>query len=261
MSAKATFWAWEQDVSSVTQKAILLCIADCHNDDTGQCNPSAPYIAKKTKCNIKTVYKAIKELADSGFLSIDKKTNLSNSYKLHITTNSGTTKNGTPTNSGTTKNGKTIVPKTVPEPKRESKSNIYIDFDFSKWPEKPSSELWENFLMIRKSKKKPVTQIAVDRMGMEMVKLVNRGYSVNDCLSDAVENSWQGVQARFYPDKPLSIDEVYSFMADRGCTDRNQAIRFFNRNESTGWRIGSTPITDWKKAALVHLQNQMEYAR
>lgn len=84
MSASATFWAWRQDVESSAQKVVLLCLADCHNQDTDLCIPSIPYIASKTRCNRKTVIKAIKELESAGLITAVRSGRSGNNYTLHL---------------------------------------------------------------------------------------------------------------------------------------------------------------------------------
>ena len=84
MSAKATFWAWEQDVPNAQFRCVLLCLADCHNGNTGQCNPSVAYISKKTKCDRKTIMKVISALAESNLLRVVKSAGTSNSYSLNL---------------------------------------------------------------------------------------------------------------------------------------------------------------------------------
>ena len=83
MSARATFWAWEVDIPS-SEKLVLLCLADCHNADTGQCNPSVSYIATKTSLDRKTVLKSLRSLNDREILSRAKVEGSSNQYFLSI---------------------------------------------------------------------------------------------------------------------------------------------------------------------------------
>lgn len=83
MSARATFWAWEVEVPS-SEKLVLLCLSDCHNADTGQCNPSVSYIAKKTSLDRKTVLKSLRSLNDREILSRAKVEGSSNQYFLSI---------------------------------------------------------------------------------------------------------------------------------------------------------------------------------
>lgn len=123
MSAAATFWAWKQQVTS-TQKLALLALANCHNDATGQCNPSIAYIAGTTGLNRKTVLKALHEIESAGLIIADKGNGFGNSYTLNTSP-----KNGTGTEIGTSpKNGTGTSPKigTEPVPKlvHESKKNL-----------------------------------------------------------------------------------------------------------------------------------------
>jgi len=84
MSAEATFWAWQQDVPTTHHRCILLCLANCHNGDNGQCNPSMAYIMRMTKSSKATVIKAIRELNCCGLISIRKTGGESNQYTLHL---------------------------------------------------------------------------------------------------------------------------------------------------------------------------------
>ena len=83
MSARATFWAWEVEVPS-SEKLVLLCLADCHNADTGQCNPSVNYICKKTSLDRKTILKSLRLLSEQEILSRIKIEGSSNQYFLAV---------------------------------------------------------------------------------------------------------------------------------------------------------------------------------
>lgn len=124
MSASATFWAWKQQVTS-TQKLALLALANCHNDATGQCNPSVAYIAASTGLNRKTVLKALAEIESSGLIVADKGNGFGNSYTLNTSPKNGTgTEIGTSPKIGTgtsPKIGTEPVPKLGHEPKRNLK--------------------------------------------------------------------------------------------------------------------------------------------
>jgi len=115
VSARATFWAWEQ-ITTSSEKLVLLCLADCHNGDTGQCNPSIAYVAKKTGMDRKTVLKCMKGLNDKNLLDRKKVYGSSNMYCLNISPKNGTYESP---NNGTFK-----VPKTEHKPKKEPKKNL-----------------------------------------------------------------------------------------------------------------------------------------
>lgn len=128
MSAKATFWAWEQETPKASDKFVLLCLANCHNDDTKRCDPSVNYIAAQTGMDRKTVMTSIERLTESQIISPNKRFGTSTSYTLFIdvtsTKNGTSTKTGTSTKNGTRpvpKTGHPPVPKTVPKPKRNLK--------------------------------------------------------------------------------------------------------------------------------------------
>ena len=69
MSLKALSWAVEQELKP-TQKLVLLMLANRHNGDTGQCNPSHTKLAKDCGLAVSGTKKAIKELVELGFLTI-----------------------------------------------------------------------------------------------------------------------------------------------------------------------------------------------
>jgi hypothetical protein len=128
MSAKATFWAWRQPIKPATAKLVLLCLADCHNGDSGRCDPSVKYIAKTTGLDRKTVIAAIGTLVNHSVLSVEKRHGSSTDYCLKTSTEIGTsTDTGTGTQIGTGPVPISVpmaVPKTVPKPNKEPKSNL-----------------------------------------------------------------------------------------------------------------------------------------
>jgi hypothetical protein len=100
VSAKATFWAWRQTIKPASAKLILLCLADCHNGDNGQCNPSVQYLAKTTGLDRKTVMSGIASLEEMGAIEVFKQSGLSTNYNIATGTEIGSTGNGTGTESG-----------------------------------------------------------------------------------------------------------------------------------------------------------------
>lgn len=112
MSAKATFWAWQQDIKPATAKLVLLCLADCHSDETGRCNPSILHIAKTTGLDRKTVITSLSILESIGAFVAIKNYGSWTQYKLQTSTKNGTgMPEATSPNNGT---GKAVpVPKTV----------------------------------------------------------------------------------------------------------------------------------------------------
>lgn len=70
MSFDATAWAWRQKCSSGPQKLVLLALADCANQVTGQCNPSHATLASKCDMSVATVKRTIEALEQAGLVSV-----------------------------------------------------------------------------------------------------------------------------------------------------------------------------------------------
>ena len=154
MSARATFWAWEVQVPS-SEKLVLLCLADCHNADTGQCNPSVNYICKKTSLARGTVLKSLKELNDLKIISRKKVTGSSNWYTIHmgsINIDTSEVSNLVPPPVSN------LVPKPTSKPKKnlrwengdlETAESIYkLLLALNPKHKKPSMETWANTIRL-----------------------------------------------------------------------------------------------------------------
>lgn len=70
MSFDATAWAWQQPCESGLQKLVLLALADCRNQITGQCNPSHATLASKCATSVATIKRTITALEHAGLLTI-----------------------------------------------------------------------------------------------------------------------------------------------------------------------------------------------
>lgn len=126
MSGKATFWAWDQPLKS-SQKLVLLALANCHNKDTNQCNPSLQYLCKATGLDRKTVISSLGKLEELQLTNTVKRFGVSNKYQILTSTEIGTSTNlGTTQkrDGGSTQNGTRPVPKTVHKPITNLKENL-----------------------------------------------------------------------------------------------------------------------------------------
>ena len=87
MSAKATFWAWEQSVKNSTQKLVLLKLCDSANDNN-VCWPSQSKIASDCGLSRSAVLNNLKALEDQGFITstdrFNEKGKTSKLYKINI---------------------------------------------------------------------------------------------------------------------------------------------------------------------------------
>jgi hypothetical protein len=87
LSAEATFWAWMMGVKPSSCKIVLLCLGDCHNPDSGRCDPSNAYICAFTGLDRKTVIVALQALEKMGLLLMEKRSGKSPMYHLLMNEN------------------------------------------------------------------------------------------------------------------------------------------------------------------------------
>ena len=79
MSIKAVKYVKNQARAGGFAQAVLLFLADCHNAESCQCNPSRETIreffsSEDEPCSIKRIERALKELRDKGFIRSVKRT-------------------------------------------------------------------------------------------------------------------------------------------------------------------------------------------
>lgn len=87
MSFPALSWAVRQRLPS-TQKLVLLMLAERHNKDTGQCNPSLELLADDCGLSRRSVIDQISKLQDAGYLTVRHRARdnvkLPSQYVLHL---------------------------------------------------------------------------------------------------------------------------------------------------------------------------------
>lgn len=88
MSIRALAWAMRQELPATT-KMVLIVLADHHNSETGQCNPSIKRIAKVAGADDSTVKRHISKLDQAALLTIKQNdrsdgSRTSNTYILEV---------------------------------------------------------------------------------------------------------------------------------------------------------------------------------
>ena len=114
MSIKAVKYVKERARAGGFAQAVLLFLADCHNAESGQCNPSRETIreffsSEVEPCSMKRIERALKELRDKGFIRSVKRSCQSgvlNWYEIV-----GLDAEGNPQNVGNPQNGGGVAPK------------------------------------------------------------------------------------------------------------------------------------------------------
>ena len=91
MSFKAAAWAIEQSITtSPSQKLVLIALADCHNSQTGRCDPSIMRLAQVCHMSERTVIRHLSQLEELGLIERKRRFDehghqRTNAYKLGVT--------------------------------------------------------------------------------------------------------------------------------------------------------------------------------
>lgn len=115
MSYEATRLAWNVFANhqglAATRRIVLLALAECHNKETGRCDPSTDHLHKMTGLKVQTIVNGIRDLESEGLITVDRAFGKSSVYRLTYAENGTTAEMGT-----TAENGITPMPKTAEPP-------------------------------------------------------------------------------------------------------------------------------------------------
>lgn len=186
MSIKLMAAVWERIDLTSTQKLVLLALADWANDE-GLCWPSIDRLAAKTSMAGRSVQRIIRDLESTGFIKRDEVLGKGNRYWIYIPlTDCHPRHSVTPPLTESHPTPDTVSPNTSITHQLTTKSNILAQ------PECVSKEVWDDFLAIRKAKRAPLTNTALDAIQREAAKA---GWTLNEALSESVARGWQGFKA------------------------------------------------------------------
>lgn len=73
--------------------------------------------------------------------------------------------------------------------------DIYMQFDFSSWPEKPIDQTMKDWIELRKTKKAKITQTVINTFGKQLSIAEQNGFTVEECMTKAVTTNWTGFEA------------------------------------------------------------------
>jgi hypothetical protein len=88
----------------------------------------------------------------------------------------------------------------------DSDSDLYIHkeknkkidikkLNYSSWPISDlTEEVFDDWVELRKKHKAPITQNVIDRLGKALYECVDAGFTVNDCLGEAIERGWRTIK-------------------------------------------------------------------
>ncbi len=214
MSMELMVKAMKSKVGNPLRKLVLIKLAD-NASDTGECWPSYQHIADQCEIAKSTVRKHIKQLADSGFLTVTNrkgpKGNSSNIYTLTLcrqiahpmspdSTGVPSDSIGVPSDStGGMPSDSTGISHSF-EPVNESlktkakKIAKIPKLDFSCWPDMPTEQTMLDWIAMRKRQKADVSQTVINRLSKQLHAAVAAGYPVDDCLAECVTRNWRGFE-------------------------------------------------------------------
>lgn len=204
MSFEAAAWAIKQTPASAREKLILIVLADCHNDNTGQCDPSLQYLMKHALCARSTLVEALDNLEREGFLKRkrgDHKTRTQ--YKLNLVRLPDQSDNRTSTTTGLRvvrlpdQPSTATVPKPVNNQEETSKGEKFV---LPGWIPK---DLWREWMDIRKRKKAVNNPRALTALVNKLQKIQDAGISPDKAITVAIEESWKGIELEWLANKGL----------------------------------------------------------
>lgn len=167
------------------RKLVLIYLADRANSEH-RTWPSVATICDETGLGRSTVFRALEELRDAGYVSHRQRWNDSNVYQVfdpQSQSGTGPRAGLTPSQSGT------VIP-SEPSPVVRAQA-----MDFAGWPAEPSPASLAGWLEVRKRKRAPVTPVVMQRMGSELTQAAAKGWTVDQVLDECAWKGWQGFRA------------------------------------------------------------------
>lgn len=203
------------------EQAILLYLAFCQNETSGQCNPTRENIreffdSEDHPVTLKRVDRALAGLRNKGFIASKKVVcdkGVQNWYFFPMMGEStpeqevDPTVGVTPTVNPSPHDGQRVDP-TVGltgsphgggckrKEKRKEKETSKTSFSIPR-PEDVPEQLWADFVTHRKAKKAPITETVIKRTRSEAAKC---SMTLSQAIEMMVARGWQGFEARYVLD-------------------------------------------------------------
>lgn len=221
MSFHALAWAVRQRLPS-TQKLVLLMLAERHNGDSGQCNPSLELLADDCGLSRRSVIDQIAKLQEAGYLTVRHRAKdnarLPSQYVLRLSF-------GIPEAAKTIPADPYLVPEKVVNDVHQVVNVLHEGGE--RRAHKPGSEpgkepiqkkekrasapspsipgiaddLLSDFLAVRKAKRAgPLTDTALAGIRREAEKA---GLTLEQAITACCEFGWQGFNAGWYADRQV----------------------------------------------------------
>ncbi len=181
-----------------TAKSVLISLADNANDE-GYCWPSISTIAERTCFSERAVQNAIKWLEDAGLLKANRDNGRHTTY---VVTPAGyAPPQDMHPAAGASPPPQQVrqPPQEIPKPPQQVPSNrnkpsrtVNRTTSMFPMPDGVTRQTWDDWMVVRKSKKAAMTQTALDGVVREAKKA---GMSLESAILMCVERSWQSFRA------------------------------------------------------------------
>lgn len=203
------------------EQAVLLYLALCQNETSGQCNPTRENIreffdSEDHPVTLKRVDRALAGLRNKGFIASKKVVcdkGVQNWYFFPMMGGStpeqgvAPTMGVTPTVNPSPHDGQWVAPTMgltgsphgggcKRKEKRKEKESSKTSFSIPR-PEDVPEQLWADFVTHRKAKKAPITVTVIKRTRSEAAKC---SMTLSQAIEMMVARGWQGFEARFVLD-------------------------------------------------------------
>ena len=178
---------------------ILLLVIMSYESKEGYSYPSHSRLMKETGLSKSTLIKCLKELEELGYIISEKAAGNNNKYfidssiKISSSKNDSSTKNDT---SSSNKNDTVVVLNLVHKNKQENKQNNNSDLEVIVEAYTDNKELKEtiiDFIEMRKSIKKKLTERALKTILNKLDKIALNDFEKIEILENSIVNCWQGV--------------------------------------------------------------------
>ena len=179
---------------------ILLLVIMSYESKEGYSYPSHSRLMKETGLSKSTLIKCLKELEELGYIISEKVAGNNNKYFIDSSIKISSSKNSTNTKNDTgssTKNDTGVVLKMIHKNKQENKQkNNNSDLEVIVEAYTDNKELKEtiiDFIEMRKSIKKKLTERALKTILNKLDKLAANDFEKIEILENSIMNCWQGV--------------------------------------------------------------------
>jgi hypothetical protein len=268
MSIELMSAAWKANLPT-GRKIVLLSLCDNANDQ-GECYPSIATISTRCGVGVRSVYRYIDEFEQVGAIWRENRVGRSTIYHIDaskfgafLTPATPATVAPTPATVAPTPATvappvpATVAPITIIEPSsnqipnttRAQKNGAIASAIFV--VDDVDSEIWADFVKLRKAKKSPLTKTAVDGIRREAERA---GWSMQAVIAECCARGWSGFKADWVSDKssPKSAVQNLTFAErdriagmqrwEESCNQRHPELpQEFSKLRSTADVIDITP--------------------